>query len=280
MHPSGFILPAQNTTDTYVSDGLVHYVDINDSSSYPGSGANIYDLSASGLDLVMKNYAYDTNAYSAGRIRSNGVNTGTTGTAIKYDAAKNTVFDLNYTGTNAMTFEYWFSFDTWNRLTYDGGAAFGLFFGGSGNYQWQLFKYFTGANARIGFAIRQVYTTIYRTIDLINGDSNFTPNLTITDGSMIQLVFTWDLNGVDDHVHAFINGEDCGGTVSDLGTMTGTYIDPSPSTYADFVLAGNYDYTNMRSLLGYFYLERFYTKALSASEVLQNWNYDKWRFGY
>ena len=268
MHPAQVILP-KTPVGGVITANLIQYFDTTNSSCYPGSGSTVYDLGPNEYDAGLFNYTWDSvnNA-----LVSNGSNSYA---GIANVAATN--FNLN-NGSGDLTVEVWLACDNMVRAgNTDSILAYGHVFGGSGNYQWEVIKYLDGSSdTRIILKIQgTVYGTISRGWYLDWSDVSYT-GPTIANAEWFQLVFTW--NKATDTFAAYINGVDCGGYDLNTGTL-GAYMAVS-STYDDESLFGRYSYpSDRRSFLGKWKIVRVYDAALTASEVLQNFNADKSKIG-
>lgn len=228
-----------------ITNGLVLALDAADKNSYPGSGTTWTDLS--GLSNIGANTSlvtYDANKFTASTLNQ----------YIWFGGSNSSLTNLTNDGNN-FTFECWFS-----PLGAVPGTDDGYILGRKGNHSGfrQLKSDATGKS--IGSGILW-----------------YSDNTTVGVGSTISLnvVGTWAhlTLVVDDQnslAYAYYNGSPNGSSVS-LSKALRSY-----STADYFILSGG---GNNFSCNGSVATARIYNKALSATEVLQNYNVSKTRFG-
>ena len=244
---------------------LVLYLDAGNTRSYSGTGSVWYDLTFNKIDGTLTGGPTYSSA-NYGSIEFDGNNDLV---LINYNAS-NSPYDISLTGK--MTWEYWAKWRQMSRLTYDGGIAFGLLFGGHtlGHFQWQLAKYFEGTGPR--FVIQVASTTQILTLDLIPGDIYYSSNAVIADNTWLNITYTYDQS--TGSLIGYINGATAGGHL--YGDNPATLPLPGAS-YRKLTLGASLN--NDRGNSGSIGSVKIYNRVLSAAEVLQNHNAIKSRYG-
>ena len=244
-----------------VTDGLILYLDAANKRSYSS------DVTWSDLSV---------NDYTHSLINSPTFSI-TNGGSIRFDGTNEFVSHYYSSGdkyhlgiTKKMTIDIWIKWDQLVR-NLDGGIAYGLLFGNAsvGHLQWQFFKHVSGSNTRWSFGV--VNTTSGYYLNQINGDPTFTPSVTMMENTWYN--FTYTYNGFTPTIVGYINGLTAGGSIS--GTNPTTFA--NPVTFDAITLGGSLQ--GLYSQLGNIGIVRVYNRDLSPSEVLQNYNSNKSRFG-
>ena len=232
-----------------VRDGLVLALDAADRNSYPGSGTTVFDLSGDGYNGTLVNgMTFDTEA--GGCFVGDGTNDN-----ITYAATAESKGTL----TNSITYECWVkrtgtSADTLPRLmSTDASDYCTLYLGssGAGDLRWII---------NIGGSSR-----------LITYDSGLVLN------EWTHVVGTAEYDGSSTFSQIlYVNGTSVASTIN--GSATGNWGDGTSRAFAIFA---NVEATvqNNNCLNGKLGPARVYNKFLTASEVLQNYNATKTRFG-
>ena len=235
-----------------ITDGLVLYLDAANTKSYIGSGTTWNDISRSGNSGILVNGPTFSRANN-GYIRCDGFD--------DYISIPNT--PLLKFGSSNFTIEYWFrklntttGYDEiWGPNTWNTGAS-------PGTNEWSLTigNGATGEGNTFSFGV-EVGTTAYGT-----GEST-TP---LSLNTWYQLVGVREGGNLKVYLNSVLNMN-----VSPVGFTSASTINNVAAREIRINNSGlNRFYTNAdNSQL------RIYTKALSATEVLQNYNATKTRFG-
>jgi hypothetical protein len=241
---------AYNFSPKIVTDGLMLYLDAANTRSYPGTGTVWSDLSRSGNNGTLTNF----NSPSPQTI-FNSANGG----SIIFDGTNDYVNLPEITPTL-------FTLSCWFRAT--GVPSTNDFFGGNliisnpqlfgGNVQYSLA--YSWLNQTIGFAVQQ------------NGGGAFTPTNSVLRNTIYNAVgvFTGTRNQI------YINGSF---VVETVNTTTPIY----PSTGDRSARIGAWNSPGFPGFTRFFngniYQASIYNRALSATEIRQNYNATKTRFG-
>ena len=223
-----------------VTDNLVLCLDAGNTKSYPGSGTTWNDLSGQNNDMTLTSAPSHTSG-SGGYFQFDGVN----------DTASVSLSDFN-SGHNPISIEMWVNIDDTDT---DYRHIFGTRETGNdcGFYTLLL----NGANS----------TKMEARLTTASGNTDIVYNLGSNWNSWRQIVFTYDTS--DDRTRLYINGSL---VATSSTTNTGSFGTANPFTVAR---TSNNDFqTQMK---GSKFL--IYTKALSSSEIEQNYNANKGRFG-
>jgi hypothetical protein len=229
-------------TSTIVTSNLRLYYDPSNSSSYFGTGTTINDLSGNGLNGTMSNITYTSPYFTYN------------GSSSQISVADNALLEP---GSGDWTVEIWV-----NQSVSGNDVVLGKFNAG-------------GLSSNVGYSIRTLGTRFYAQYGsgsgsgatLIQDSINYTAT-TINNWYQIVYVFT---NIAANTFETFVNGSSIGSVghslASILNTSTGLYI----GSYNNGEYAQWFD--------GKIGITRLYNKALSASEVLQNFDADKSKYG-
>jgi hypothetical protein len=245
-----------STISGIVTDGIVLYLDAGNASSYPGSGANWFDLYNNVTGSLINDFTYT----SAGASSS-----------INFDNSQNDYVLFNpsssLTGLGSLTANMWLNIK-------DIGAT--LFYKSDGdvNRGWYI-EYGDNVNnlGVSGFG----FGAVSANIDL----RYYIDKNQLVTGSWANLTVTWDGVFPDTAVTAvkiYINGVQ-NTTTTVLRPGTGTHL---PDTDADPLSFGQSRPTgtsNANYYSGSMGVLSLYNRDLTASEVLQNFNALKSRYG-
>jgi len=236
-----------------VTDGLVLNLDAGDTSSYPGSGTTWYDISGNGLTGALTNGpTYDS--ANKGSIVFDGVN--------DYVSVPN----FNEDSNQALSVFCWFNssdltnkssayYYSWLVNKRDNGS----------DRQWQLIT----RETTVGSGVHRIYVTMWDTTT----PTQNVQSVECTVGNLSEN--TWYYGGfVTDgsNMTMYLNGA-AGGT----GTLGGTGVRKTGSR--ELVVATTaWNYTGL-PLKGKVSSVQIYNRALSASEVEQNFNALRGRYG-
>jgi len=235
-----FVATGFNQQDI-VKDGLVLWLDANDKTSYPGTGTTWRDLSRGGNNGTLTN-GPTYNSANGGSIVFDGV-----------DDYVVTSSNIGISGATPRTLECWYYADsTLNKSI----------LGYGGNNQGVLFDTMTWNNGQN--IIGHYYGSGYDTISTLPSRNTINQNqwnhiIHMYDGTTVSLY----TNGVFSNSKEFSisAGNQLNTNNSTLKISTGQFL-------------GAYEYAK-----GKIALSRFYNRALSAQEILQNYNANKNRFG-
>jgi len=237
---------AFNYSPKVVTDGLVLYLDAANNRSYPGSGTTWTDLSRGGNNGTLVNGP----TFNSGN-----------GGSIVFDGTNDYIQTPIQTISRPWTFSTWFNFTS---LTANGG--FNTFFGQDtsvsiprGTFYFQKAGITTeGVEAnKVNFSIVKTDGSIVPTNGLnvlqINKWYNYTAVLTTTNISLYE-------NGI----------------LQNTTTNSDSFITPNTNVVLN---AGYYNNNVTDYWPGKSSIFQMYNRALSATEVLQNYNATKTRFG-
>jgi hypothetical protein len=244
---------AFNYSPKIVTDGLVLYLDAANNRSYPGSGTTWTDLSRGGNNGVLTN----------GPIFNSG-----NGGSIVFDG----VDDYINCGTNSstllssMTISSTFSFISYSSGTYLIVSRLGGTPSFRHNYFFGIADFGTGAKFYFGFK---------------QSGSNTYPLVQINMSPVLNTIYNFTATySTSTSVALYLNGQSQSITGPNTGTnplITNQIVDLDPTTNCSIgsgAPSQNLYYSNAR-----IYNAQIYNRALSATEVLQNYNATKTRFG-
>lgn len=222
-----------------VSSNLQLYYAPNNSSSYPGTGTTLFDLSGNGLNGTMSNLTY-TNPYLTYN--------GTSSTVSITDNA------LLEPGSGDFTLESWLYYTT---ITGSSRAVISKTDNGGLASSWS-YGLRTAAN---GITYMEV----------ANGTTSVTsPTFTASTGTWYQIVGVWT-NVASNSIALYVNG------VSQ-GSNSHSFASVKNSTNPLYL--GSYNGGEFSQWFnGRMGIVRYYSKALSGAEVLQNYNANKGIYG-
>jgi len=227
------------TTSPIVGSGLVLYYDPSNSQSYPGSGTTLFDLTSNALNGTMSNLTF-TSPYLTYN--------GSTSQVLRPDAL------ALEPGAGDFSIEVWVKYDvvtgqtrTFLSKTDNGGGA-----------------------ADWGYGFRT--STISRVyFEVGNGTTSTTsPEFIVSANTWFQIVGVWT-NVASNSIALYINGASQGSNLHSFASVKNTSRPLYLGNYNGNEFAQQFD--------GDMGVVRYYNKALSASEVLQNFNADKTKYG-
>lgn len=222
-----------------VSSNLQLYYAPNNSSSYPGTGTTLFDLSGNGLNGTMSNLTY-TNPYLTYN--------GTSSTVSITDNA------LLEPGSGDFTLESWLYYTT---ITGSSRAVISKTDNGGLASSWS-------------YGLRTVANgNTY--MEVGNGTTSVTsPTFTASTGTWYQIVGVWT-NVASNSIALYVNG------VSQ-GSNSHSFASVKNSTNPLYL--GSYNGGEFSQWFnGRMGIVRYYSKALSGAEVLQNYNANKGIYG-
>jgi hypothetical protein len=223
------------------TNGLVLYYDPSSISSYPGSGTTITDLSGNGRNGIMSNITYTSPYFTYN------------GSSSQISIADNAALEP---GSGDWAVEVWV-----NQAVSGNDVVLGKFNAG-------------GLSANVGYSIRTTGTSFYAQYGSGAGSgATLIQNSTThvgTIGTWYQIVYVFT-NVAANTFETFVNGSSIGSVghslASILNTTTGLYI----GSYNNGEYAQYFD--------GKIGITRLYNRALTSTEVLNNYNVDKTKYG-
>jgi hypothetical protein len=223
------------------TNGLVLYYDPSSISSYPGSGTTITDLSGNGRNGTMSNITYTSPYFTYN------------GSSSQIAIADNALLEP---GSGDWTVEVWV-----NQAVSGNDVVLGKFNAG-------------GLSSNVGYSIRTTGTSYYAQYGSGAGSgATLIQNSTThagTIGIWYQIVYVFT-NVAANTFQTFVNGSSIGSVghslASILNTTTGLYI----GSYNNGEYAQWFD--------GKIGITRLYNRALTSTEVLNNYNVDKSKYG-
>ena len=236
---------ALNYGPTIVTDGLVLALDAADINSYPGTGTTWYDTAGSG---------------TAGSISNTTITSGTGLTTFTFSNTLGMVSMTKSPPTGSLTLEYWIRLESnpntggnnnW-RFLYNQG------FGGS-------FLHIVEENSAINFTVFKSGT--YRTIG-----GTFTQAV-LTIGQWTHLVYTYNQSSGD--AACYQNGV----LITSGNMVPGGGILDSSTTINVSNNNGSSDPNGAGAFPGSLSIMRLYSLDFTLSQVQQNYNATKTRFG-
>jgi len=242
-----------------ITDGLVLNLDAGNSKSYPGSGTTWFDKSGFGNNGTLIN-GPTFNAGNGGTILLDGTND-------YIDCGTETLLTFN-DGSNFNDIP--FTMGVWVKFNSLSGYQLVIAksdFGSSPNKR--EFLFFTNNNSRIHFNLmnsNNYGNRIGRYYDSI-----------LSTNAWYHMFVTYNGLKLENGIKIYINGV----RVDDRSDSSGTYSGLSRTT-TPFSFGTDWNnYPNQgNKLSGLYGLGMVYRKELSASEVLQNYNATKGRFGF
>jgi hypothetical protein len=223
-----------------VTDGLVLALDAGNAKSYPGSGTAWYDLSGNGNNGTL------TNMDGANLDSANGGSFTFDGTD-EYVSETSSLSDNFWQGN--WTASFWVNFDTLNTTTSGGGDKPLLHHGVNGT---RTGLHLTQRNTRIHFGL---YSDDLQGTKVLSTGTWYNVVFTLNNSTYVKQNY---LNGVFDNSHT--------GGGAYIGTGTNTRIGGKVLTFG-LLFDGFMSSCN------------FYNRVLTASEIQQNFNATRSRFG-
>jgi hypothetical protein len=229
------------TPSVPVTTNLVLYYDPSNLSSYPGTGTTINDLSVNGLNGSMSGITFTSPYFTYN------------GTSSQVRVADNALLEP---GSGDWTMEVWV-----NQSVSGGDVVLGKFDNG-------------GLAADVSYSIRTTGTAYYAQIGsgLGSGSSLFVDSTryTGTTNTWYQIVYVFK-NGGTKTLETFVNG-------SSIGTVSHSLASVLNSTNPLYI--GSYNGGEYSQWFdGEIGITRLYSGALTSSDVLQNFNADKSKYG-
>jgi len=230
-----------STIVNITTDGLVLYYDPSSASSYPGSGTTITDLSGNSRNGTMSNISFTSPYFSYN------------GTSSQISIADNAALEP---GSGDWTMEVWV-----NQSVSGNDVVLGKFDPG-------------GSSQDVSYSIRTTGTTYYAQIGSGSGSGSTlfvnSTSYTGTINTWYQIVYVFK-NGATKTLETFVNGSTIGIVNHNLASILNT---PSNLYIGSY---NNGEYSQWFD--GKIGITRLYNTALTSSQVLQNYNADKSKYG-
>ena len=224
-----------------VTSNLVLYYDPSNPSSYPSTGTTINDLSGNGLNGTMSNITYTSPYFTYN------------GSSSQIAIADNVLLEP---GSGDWTMEVWV-----NQTTLGNDVVLGKFDNG-------------GASLDVSYSIRTTNTTYYAQIGSGSGaGATLFVNSTNYAGTLstwYQLVYVFK-NGGTKTLETFVNGSSVGSVSHSLASI----LNSTNPLYIGSYNGGEFP----QWFDGRIGITRLYNSALTSSQVLQNYNADKSKYG-
>jgi len=224
-----------------VLSNLVLYYDPSNLSSYSGSGTTINDLSGNGLNGTMSNISFTSPYFSYN------------GSSSQVSVDDNSLLEP---GSGDWTMEVWV-----NQSVSGNDVVLGKFDPG-------------GLTVDVSYSIRTTGTTYYAQMGSGSGSGSAlfvnSTNYVGTIDSWSQIVYVFK-NGATKTLQTFSNGSSVGTVNHSLSSILNT----SSNLYIGSYNNGEYE----QWFDGKVGVVRLYSSALTSSEVLQNYNADKAKYG-
>lgn len=262
-NPAGILVgtntasPSSEPTPSIVTSGLKVYYDLSSSLSYPGSGANLFDLSGNDSDATISGLTFDS-GYSGSLVFP--------GTPDPGNVAGIELTDGGTSGVNpwmdsnpTLTLSFWLKIDAVGKSH--------TIFGSGGDV--------AVTAGRLTFQAQSAgVTTGYFRVQkgAVSTTADFNADYTYNSDTPLNVVltktgFTYEL---------YVNGE-----------LKGTVVDGTSTTYnTDYnILGTNWNpgasigQRAVDKFKGNLYVFMAYDRVLTSSEILQNFNTHKSRFG-
>lgn len=225
----------------YVTNNLVAYYNPALSTSYPGSGTTLYDLSGNGLNGTMSNITYTSPYFSY-----NGTNS-------QVSIPDNALLEP---GSGSWTIEVWV-----NQNASGNDVVLGKFDAG-------------GLTLDVSYSIRTTNTTYYAQFSSGGGSGSTlfvnSTNFTGTLSTWYQLLYVFK-NGATKTLETFINGSSIGTVSHNLASIVNT----PTNLYLGSYNGGEYP----QWFDGKIGITRLYNTSLTSSQVLQNYNANRTTYG-
>lgn len=241
------VLFRKATSSSPVTSNLVLYFDPSNLQSYSGTGTTINDLSGNSLTGTMTNLSYVSPYFSYG------------GTNSQISIADNSLLEP---GSNNWSMEAWLRVSTFSSSQVvigkfdDGGGAIDV------SYSIRI-NQSTGATStlysQIGNGLGSTLNTHYKN----------STSYVMSPNTWYQAVYVYSNSG--DTLDTYINGNQIGSTAATIGNL----VNSTNPLYIGSYNGGEFS----QFLTGQIGVVRIYNKALSSSEVTQNFEADASKYG-
>jgi hypothetical protein len=240
--PTNTTTPTPTSTPAVpVTTNLVLYYDPSNLSSYPGTGATINDLSGNGLNGSMSGITFTTPYFSYN------------GTSSQVRVADNPLLEP---GSGDWTMEVWV-----NQSVLGNDVVLGKFDNG-------------GLSQDVSYSIRTTNTTYYAQLGSGSGSGSSlfvnSTNYVGTIGTWYQIVYVFT-NIASNTLETFVNGVSIGSVSHSLASILNT----SNPLYIGSYNGGEFS----QWFDGKIGITRLYNSSLTSTQVLQNYNADKSKYG-
>ena len=217
------------------------YYDPSNVSSYPGSGTTINDLSGNGLNGSMSGITFTSPYFTYN------------GTSSQVRVADNLLLEP---GSGDWTMEVWV-----NQTTSGNDVVLGKFNNG-------------GVASNVSYSIRTTNTTYYAQLGSGSGSGSSlfvnSTNYVGTIGTWYQIVYVFT-NVASNTLETFVNGV----SIGSVGHSLASILNSTNPLYIGSYNGGEFS----QWFDGRIGITRLYNDALTSSEVLQNFNADKSKYG-
>ena len=234
----------------YISNGLQYYVDAGRTASYPGSGTSMTNISGTNIGAsALANGPVFTSAGTGSYFTFNGSNN------VVYTPTMLSLF--NSPVNNNVTLEVWI------RTSSDNGVILSEQGASPINAGWH--------DSQIEIVSGSVKMAVWTA----SGFSTIINAGAVTRNAWQQYVLTFDVS--TSTLRGYINGVN----TASAGSITRASPQSTgqPQLYYDLMYNDSTNEGDGSSLAGDWSIFRVYNRALSAGEVLQNFNYTKSRYG-
>jgi hypothetical protein len=228
-------------TATLTTTNLVLHYDPSNVSSYNGSGTTINDLSGNGRHGTMSNISHTSPYFTYN------------GSSSQISITDNALLEP---GSGDWTVEVWV-----NQAVAGNDVVLGKFNNG-------------GLSANVGYSIRTTSSTFYAQFGsgagsgatLIQNSTNYTVSL----NTWYQIVYVFT-NVTTNTFQTFVNGS----SIGSVGHSLASILNTSTNLYIGSYNGGEYS----QWFDGKIGITRLYNRALTSTEVLNNYNVDKSKYG-
>jgi hypothetical protein len=235
----GGVIFSPVTPPQIVQSGLVLHYDPSNISSYPGSGTIVYDLTNNALNGTMANITFTTPYFTHN------------GTSSTVSVADNALLEPN---TGDFTLEAWvyYSVIAGSTRTFISKTD-----NGGGSADWS-------------YGLRTLATGVTR-FEVGNGTISVnSPTFTVTTGIWYHIVGVWT-NVASNSIELYVNG-------TSQGSNSHSFTSIKNSTNPLYL--GSYNGGEFSQWFnGRMGIVRYYSAALSAAQVLQNYNANRGIYG-
>jgi hypothetical protein len=243
--PTNTSTPTPTSTSAPVTSNLVLYYDPSDPLSYSGSGTVVNDLSGNGFNGSMSGITFTSPYFTYN------------GTSSQVGVADNPLLEP---GSGDWTMEVWV-----NQTTSGNDVVLGKFD-------------FGGASQDVSYSIRTTGTAYYAQLGSGTGSGGGpTGTLFVNSTSYTGTINTWYQilyvfkNGGTKTLETYINGSSIGSVVHNLASI----LNSTTPLYIGSYNGGEYP----QWFDGKIGITRIYNTSLTSSQVLQNFNADKSKYG-
>jgi hypothetical protein len=240
--PTNTTTPTPTSTPAVpVTTNLRLYYDPSNPSSYSGSGITINDLSGNGLNGTMYNITYTSPYFTYN------------GTSSQVQVADNVLLEP---GSGDWTMEVWV-----NQSVLGNDVVLGKFDNG-------------GLTIDVSYSIRTTNTTYYAQLGSGSGSGSSlfvnSTNYVGTIGTWYQIVYVFT-NVASNTLETFVNGV----SIGSVGHSLASILNVTNPLYIGSYNGGE----SSQWFDGKIGITRLYNTSLTASQVLQNFNADKSKYG-